>query len=114
MLTEQELINNEVRASDDVSGVDILIQNLYNEINAKRWRVIELHRQKKSESAIELEAMADNMQNELDKLVKSQMSYMKYLKAIGQGGNAKQVGVSQHVKDQKSSLGAIVATMPKS
>jgi hypothetical protein len=114
MLTEQELINDEVKATDDTDGVDILIQSLHNEIMKKRWRVVQLHRDKKSESAIELEETANELQKEMDSIIKSQMSYMKYLKAIGQGGNAKQQGVSQHVKEQKSSLGAIVATMPKS
>jgi hypothetical protein len=114
MLSEQELINGEVKASDDTEGVDTLIQSLYNEIMKKRFRVAQYHREKKSEAAIELEETANEMQKEMDSIIKSQMSYMKYLKAIGQGGNGKRAGVSQQVKDQKSSLGAIVSLIPKS
>lgn len=113
MLTEQELTNDEVKAADDTEGVDTLIQSLYNEIMKKRWRVVQYHREKKSEAAIELEATANEMQKEMDSIIKSQMSYMKYLKAIGQV-NGKQQGVPQHIKDQKSSMGAIVSLIPKS
>jgi hypothetical protein len=113
MLTEQELINDEIKATDDTEGVDTLIQSLYNEIMKKRWRVVQLHREKKSESALELEVTANEMQKEMDSIIKSQMSYMKYLKAIGQGGNGKFVGVSQETKNQKSSNGAIVVEIPK-
>lgn len=113
MLTEQELTNDEVKASDDTDGVDTLIQSLYNEIMKKRWKVVQLHREKKSEAAIELEETANEMQKEMDAIIKSQMSYMKYLKTIGQGVG-KQQGVPQHVKDQKSTMGAIVSLIPKS
>lgn len=112
MLSEQELINDEVHASDDTDGVDTLIQSLYNEIMKKRWRVVQLHREKKSESAMELEVTANEMQKEMDSIIKSQMSYLKYLKAIGQSGG-KVVSIPQHLKDQKSSMGAIVSTVPK-
>lgn len=113
MLTEQELTNDEVKASDDTEGVDTLIQSLYNEIMKKRWKVVQLHREKKSEAAIELEETANEMQKEMDAIIKSQMSYMKYLKAIGQNVGSKTASIPQHLKDQKSSMGAIVSIVPK-
>lgn len=111
MLTEKDLTNDEVKAADDSEGVDILIQSLYSEIMKKRWKVVQLHRDKKSADAIELEASCDEMQKEMDNIIKSQLSYMKYLKAIGQDSK-KPSGIKPHLKDQKSSLGAIVSIVP--
>lgn len=111
MLTELELVNNETQASSDTDGVDILIKNLYNEIMRKRWSVVQLHREKKSAHAIELEETCNEMQKELDGIIKSQMSYLKYLKAIGQ--NNKPAGTSSELKNQKSSNGSIVQMVPK-
>lgn len=111
MLTEQELANNEVQASSDTEGVDILIKGLYNEIMRKRWSVVQLHRDKKSAHAIELEESCNEMQKELDGIIKSQMSYIRYLKAIGQ--NNKQSGTSSELRNQKSSNGSIVQLVPK-
>lgn len=114
MLTEQSLTSDEVKASDDTEGVDTLIQNLYNEIMKKRWKVINLHREKKSADAIELEATANEMQKEMDAIIKSQMTYMKYLKSVGQDSkNKKMVGSLTVIKSQKSSNGTIVSEIPK-
>lgn len=79
----------------------------------KRMRIIQMHREKKSQEASELEEMCDNMESEMNGLIKSQMNYMKYLKAIGKGNNNQHVGVSKELKNQKSSNGDIVAAIPK-
>lgn len=113
MPTEQELIDGTINASDDTDAVDIMIQNLYNEIMKKRMRIIQMHREKKSQEASELEEMCDNMESEMNGLIKSQMNYMKYLKAIGKGNNNQPMGVSKELKNQKSSNGQIVAEIPK-
>lgn len=114
MPTEQEIIDGTVNASDDTDAIDIMIQNLYNEIMKKRMRIIQLHREKKSQEASELEEMCDNMESEMNSMIKSQLNYIKYLKAIGKGGNNQQpTGVSKEIKNQKSSNGQIVAEIPK-
>lgn len=113
MLTEQELINDEVNASDDTDGVDIIIQNLYNEIMKKRIKIIHLHRDKKSQDASELQEMCDNMEQEMNSMIKSQLGYLKYLKAIGKGVSNQPTGISKELKNQKSSNGQIVAEIPK-
>lgn len=113
MLTEQNLVNGEVLASDDLDGVNTMIQTLFNEIAKKRVRVIQLHREKKSQEALELQATANDMSEEMDSLIKSQMNYLKYLKAIGQVNKQQPTGVSSQLKNQKSSNGDIVASIPK-
>lgn len=114
MLTEQDLISGEVNASDDLEGVDVMIQNLFNEIAKKRVRVIQLHREKKSEEALELTVTANEMQSELDDLIKSQLNYLKYLKARGQtNGKDNLATISQQLKEIKSNVGSIVQNIPK-
>lgn len=113
MLTEQSLVSGEVLASDDMDGVNTMIQTLFNEIAKKRVRVIQLHREKKSEDALELQETANEMSIEMDSLIKSQMNYLKYLKAIGQVNKQNKTGVSQQIKNQKSSNGDIVQMIPK-
>lgn len=114
MLTEQSLVDGEVNAADDMEGLDTLIQNLFNEIAKKRVRVIQLHREKKSQDALELEFTAKEMSGELDSLIKSQLNYLKYLKARGQANPVqKQIGVLKSIKEQKSSNGTIVQEIPK-
>lgn len=112
MLSEQELASGEVNATDDMDGVNNFINALQNEIMKKHTRCFQLHREKKSQEAVELQEMIREMQCEVDAMMKSQMNYMKFLKAIGQSGG-KVVAIPQHLKDQKSSMGAIVSTVPK-
>ncbi len=115
MLTEENLISGEVLASDDMEGLDSIIQNLFNEIAKKRVRVIQLHREKKSQDALELEMTAKEMSGELDSLIKSQLNYLKYLKARGQASNPNQksMGKLAAIKNEKSSNGTIVQEIPK-
>lgn len=115
MLTEQSLVAGEVNASDDMDGLNTLIQNIFNEIAKKRVKVIMLHRDKKSQDAIELHEMANDMSSELDSLIKTQMNYLKYLKAIGQTGKNehKSLGKLSAIKTEKSSNGSIVQEIPK-
>lgn len=115
MLTEQSLANGEMNASDDMEGLDTIIQNLFNEICKKRMRIFQLHREKKSQEAMELEVMVKDMSDEHQGLIKDQLNYIKYLKARGQANNTgqKQMGVLKAIKDQKSSNGNIVSEIPK-
>lgn len=114
MLTEENLVNGEVLAADDMEGLDTIIQNLFNEIAKKRVRVIQLHREKKSQDALELESTAKEMSGELDSLIKSQLNYLKYLKARGQSNNNnKPLGKLAAIKNEKSSNGVIVQDIPK-
>lgn len=115
MLTEQNLVDSEVNAADDMEGLDTLIQNLFNEIAKKRFRIIQLHRDKKSEAALELEVTAKEMSTELHNLIKDQLNYLKYLKARGQASNQNQksIGKLTAIKNEKSSNGTIVQEIPK-
>lgn len=112
MLTEQSLVSGEELASDDMDGVNTMIQTLFNEIAKKRVRCIQLHREQKSQDALELQETANEMSSEMDSLIKSQMNYLKYLKAIGQV-NKQQSGNSSKIRNQKSSNGEIVQPVPK-
>lgn len=111
MPSEAELINNEVTASEDPEGMDMLIQILWNEVAKKRVTAMRLHANKKSQQALELEDVVENMQKQLDGLIRSQMNYVKYLKAIGKNNQAPKT--SSELKNQKSSNGAIVQLVPK-
>lgn len=115
MLTEQNLVNGEVNATDDMEGLDTIIQNLFNEISKKRMRIIHLHREKKSQEAMELEVMVKDMSDEHQGLIKDQLNYLKYLKARGQAsGNKNQsMGKLAAIKNEKSSNGTIVQEIPK-
>lgn len=115
MLTEQSLANGEMNASDDMEGLDTIIQNLFNEIAKKRMRVIQLHREKKSQEALELQATAKDMDDEMHDLIKSQLNYLKYIKARGQATNNsnKAMGKLAAIKNEKSSNGMIVQEIPK-
>lgn len=117
MLTEKDLINGEINASDDTDGMNHLIQNLYNEIARKRTKAIRLTAEGRQSDAIDLQKIADEMSSELDKLIKQHTNYMKYLKAINKDKLPQQPGIApddiRKLKNQKSSNGDIVATVPK-
>lgn len=115
MLSEQELASGEVNATDDMEGVNNFINSLQNEIMKKHTRCFQLHREKKSQEAIELQEMIREMQAEVDAMMKSQMNYIKFQKAIGQtnGNKNKSLGKLASIKNEKSSNGTIVAEIPK-
>jgi hypothetical protein len=115
MLTESELINGTANASDDIDGVDNIIDNIYNEITKSRMKAVRFFGEGKSEDAIELRTRADEMGKELDRLIKQHLNYKKFLESKNKGKDGKVVpiGVHQDVKNQKSSNGQIVQEIPK-
>lgn len=114
MPSEAELINDKFTPSETNDSIDVIILNLYNEVMVNHGKILKFRREKKTDRADELQLLNLDLQAELDCMIKSQMAYLRYLKAIGQGNNKKNMGVPQSVKDQKSSLGAIVTLVPKS
>lgn len=111
MLSKRDLASGEVNATDDMEGVNLLLKTLHNSIQRKHMRVYELFEEKKSEEALQLRETIKELQYEIDAMMKSQMSYQKFLKSIGQDVK-KSTGFNPQLKDQKSSLGAIVSIVP--
>lgn len=118
MLTEQQLINGEVNASDDMDGMHSIIDNLWDEISRRTLKSIDLNRKHKVKEAEEMEVETDNISKELDRLIKRYTSYSKYLDLRNKirPGKAHVVPMSpsKSLRDEKSSNGDIVVTIPSS
>lgn len=117
MLTEQQLINSEVDASDDMDGMDSMIRSLWNEIARRRMKAVSLYKLNKTEAADLMKEETDNIQRELEGLIKSYTIYDKYLamrnKSTGsKHGKSPIVPISRSIRDDKSSNGDIVQTIP--
>ena len=111
MFTEQELINGEVNASDDMDGMESQIDLMWNEVAKKRVKIFRLFEQHKAEEAIELRETVIELQKELDSLVRSHMIYQKYLTAKNKGKPAKTF--TMRSTKEPSSNGQIVQEIPK-
>ena len=119
MLSEENLISGEAQASDDIGGMDILIQNMYNEVMKRRAKIFRMIADRKSEEAIQLQETADQMASELDRMIKQHTNYKKFLDSIskgqkGTGGKLVGMPPATSIKNQKSSNGNIVSEIPKS
>lgn len=113
MPLEAGLVNDNFTPSENNDSIDVIISNLYNEVMVNHGKILKFRREKKTDKADDLQLLNLDLQAELDCMIKSQMAYLRYLKAIGQNKNNKPSGVSSDLKNQKSSNGAIVQLVPK-
>lgn len=115
MLSEKDLANGNVQASDDLEGVTELIQSMYNAVMKNHSKIKLLVEAKQLKEAADLRITLKELQDEISDMMKSHMNYLKFLEYIDKDkAPKKKAGVLKSIKDEKSSLGAIVQTVPKS
>lgn len=116
MLSKNDLISGDVQATDDMEGVNDLLQKMHNSIIRKHMKVTQLFEEDQVEEATKLRETLKELHKECDSMMKSQMTYQKFLEHIGKGDTTqkKTTGMLKALKEEKSSNGNIVGEVPKS
>ena len=110
MLSREDLISGDVQATDDMEGVNDLLQKMHNSIIRKHMKVTQLFEEEKVEDATKLRATLKELHKEVDDMMKRQMTYQKFLEHIGKVDKKenKSEGKLKALKEEKSSNGNIL------
>lgn len=99
---------------DAVDSMDAKIQEMYEDIMAKRFAMVELRKKgHKGEALKESEIELADLQHDFDSIVKTHNAFLKHLKVSGKDNKTNFGAILSKISQIESNTGKIVAEVPK-